>query len=122
MSAKWAAQEPAREAWDERRGNHWQVNVLDEKGRLVCVVYADSESAAMARALRIERRDLSTLPTAHTRGAEAMREAAAQVLDDAPSNLMLGNGTYSTLCGHLAAHIRAFPLPQVARDGETNHG
>lgn len=56
MAARWIAQEPAREEWDERRGTHFVVDVLDEHGALVCCVYGDTAALAETRARRVERR------------------------------------------------------------------
>jgi hypothetical protein len=56
MASNWTAQEPAREEWDERNGKRFAVDVLDEAGMLVCVVFGDSAHIAMQRALRVERR------------------------------------------------------------------
>jgi hypothetical protein len=52
----WIAQEPAREEWDERNGKRFAVDVLDDAGMLVCVVFGDSAHVAMQRAVRVERR------------------------------------------------------------------
>ena len=54
--ALWVAQEPPRAAWDELRGDHFQVDVLDQHGHLVCTVYGQTSHSAWQRAERVERR------------------------------------------------------------------
>lgn len=80
---------------------------------------AECISACLAEITRLQ----AALATAHTRGAEAMREAAAKAVEGEaveidPDNHCPTDVSYNLALMHSAATIRALPLPQAAHDGE----
>ena len=83
----------------------------DYDRRKECYDVVPSQVCVRCNAFQVEEEHAELVRNAFRRGAEAMREACAKVLDDEKQEWGNG-GNAAALCWKLATYIRALPIPE----------